>query len=154
MATFLQLNILLRMIIDPLFIPGGTHVDGRGSISFVNNFKLDEVTRLYHIENKDINVVRAWQGHQLEQKWFYVVEGEFKIVLLKLDDWIEESKLTERFEYSIKAFEGVLHVPGGYVNGFKALSPNSKMMVFSNFTVEESVNDDYRFNNKEWFNWD
>ena len=44
-------------------------------------------------------------------------------------------------------------IPGGYANGFRALEPHSKLIVFSNFTVEESSSDDYRFSKELWFNW-
>ena len=39
------------------------------------------------------------------------------------------------------------------MTGFKALEANSKMMVFSSFTVEESSNDNYRFDKDKWYDW-
>ena len=135
-------------------IVGGSHKDDRGKIIFCNDFDLSEVKRFYLIEHPDINVVRAWQGHQREQKWFFVVEGTFKIVLVQPDNWENPSKTLITEEYILRSSEPtVLHVPGNYSNGFKALEPKSKIMVFSSFTVEESSNDNFRFDKNLWYNW-
>ncbi|MET3112945.1 dTDP-4-dehydrorhamnose 3,5-epimerase-like enzyme [Pedobacter sp. CG_S7] len=141
------------MLKQPEFIIGGNHCDKRGQLSFVNDFSLQQVKRFYHIHHPDINVIRAWQGHQIEQKWFYVLEGSFDIVLVKPDDWTQPSKDLEVIHYRITALSGVLHVPSGYANGFKAVLPNSKMIVFSDATVEQSNNDNYRFDQNMWFDW-
>ncbi len=142
------------MISIPEFIPGGSHTDERGTISFVNEFKFDAVKRFYHIKHPYITVVRAWQAHKLEQKWFYVVAGSFKLVVVRPDDWENPSTGLEASAFLLNSLNGVLHVPGGYANGFKALSPNSAMIVFSDFTIEQSASDNYRFDQKLWFNWD
>ena len=46
----------------------------------------------------------------------------------------------------------VLYIPGGYANGFKAISENSKLMVFSNLDLETSKRDDFRFETHKWIN--
>lgn len=138
----------------PQFIPGGSHTDDRGTVSFANDFCLDNVKRLYHITHPDVNVVRAWQAHKVEQKWFYVVAGSFKIVVVQPDNWENPSSSLQSSEFCLNALNGVLYVPGGYANGFKALGANSAMIVFSDFTIEESAGDNYRFDKKLWYNWD
>ena len=139
---------------QPAFIPGGNHSDHRGVITFVNDFQLDEVRRFYLIEHADIHIVRAWQGHKKEQKWFYVVSGSFNMVVVQPDNW--ENPLTDldvqEFVLSSNS-TGVLHIPGGYANGFKALEPNSKIIVFSDFAMEQSSNDNYRFDQSFWYDW-
>jgi dTDP-4-dehydrorhamnose 3,5-epimerase len=45
-------------------------------------------------------------------------------------------------------------IPGGYANGFKALEDNSRLLAFSNLSLEESRQDDYRFEKNMWKNWD
>ncbi|WP_222535566.1 WxcM-like domain-containing protein [Pedobacter polysacchareus] len=142
------------MSIEPKFISGGSHIDNRGTISFVNGFNLNEAKRLYAIEHNNKAVVRAWQGHKDEQKWFYVVAGSFKVVVVKPDNWENPSKYLPTKEFLLTTvFPGVLHIPAGYANGFKALETGSKIIVFSDFTVEQSSNDNYRFDQDLWFDW-
>jgi dTDP-4-dehydrorhamnose 3,5-epimerase len=83
-----------------------------------------------------------------------VVEGSFKIVLVKPDDWQHPSLTLPVEEYNLYSTKiQILHVPGGYANGFKGLEPKSKIMVFSSFTVEESMKDDFRFDEGLWYKW-
>jgi hypothetical protein len=42
---------------------------------------------MYFIENISLNVIRAWQGHRIEKRWFIAVKGEFKIGVVKIDYW-------------------------------------------------------------------
>jgi len=138
----------------PIFIPGKSHVDYRGTVSFVNDFHLDQVKRFYTIDHDDINIIRAWQGHKREQKWFCVVSGSFKVVAVCPDDWENPSACLSLMDFVVTArFIGVLYIPGGYANGFKALEPGSKIIVFSDFSVEQSSNDNYRFDQSLWYNW-
>lgn len=135
-------------------IQGGTHEDQRGKLTFFNDFDMSPVKRFYIIEHPHTEVVRAWQGHQKEQKWFYVLKGVFKIVLVQPDNWQKPSGSLSTEEYILRPVENtVLHVPGNYATGFKALEPKSKIMVFSSFTVEESSKDDYRFDKDLWYDW-
>jgi dTDP-4-dehydrorhamnose 3,5-epimerase len=138
----------------PEFISGGLFTDERGKLSFVNDFNMQQVKRFYMIEHPNEEIVRAWQGHKLEQKWFYVVSGGFKIIVVKPDDWIDPSNKIWSTEFILSAdSQGVLHIPGGYVNGFKAVGPNSQI-IFSDFTVEQSKMDNYRFDKSLWSKWD
>jgi dTDP-4-dehydrorhamnose 3,5-epimerase-like enzyme len=121
----------------PELIYGSEHIDKRGSLLFFNALNLESSKRFYIIQQSEAGLVRAWQGHRKEQKWFYVVEGAFKIVLT-----IIHGK-------DIK----VLHVPGGFASGFVAINPNSKLMVFSDFQLEESLQDDFRFDKDMWYKW-
>ena len=138
----------------PTLFSGRQHTDVRGKISFINDCDLTMAKRFYVIEPADTKVVRAWQAHQREEKWFYVMEGSFKIVLVRPDNWQLPSLDLPVEEYNLSAAKmQILHVPGGYANGFKALEPKSKIMVFSSFTVEESLKDDFRFDKDLWFKW-
>jgi dTDP-4-dehydrorhamnose 3,5-epimerase-like enzyme len=138
----------------PTFIVGRSFADKRGVLSCVNDFNMTKIKRLYQIEHPDINTVRAWQAHKKEQKWFYVATGSFKIVTVKPDNWENPSNKLSLTEFTLDADKpGVLHIPGGYANGFKAMSPHSKMIIFSDFTLDKSAADDYRFDLNLWFNW-
>ena len=144
----------LTEILKPDVIPGGRHSDERGIVSFVNDFRFEDIKRFYSIEHRDTQTIRAWQGHRREEKWFYVVQGSFMIAWVKIDNW-EKPDAGQRADHKLlysKQSE-ILHIPGGYANGFRALEPHSKLIVFSNFTVEESSSDDYRFSKELWFNW-
>ena len=147
-------NIQDNMIEKPEIIVGDVYNDQRGSIEFVNNFKLDDIKRFYAIEPANLNIVKAWQAHKEEQKWFYVIAGSFKIVIVKIDNWESPSNNLFLYEFNLNADRPeVLHIPGGYANGFKSMEPNSKVIIFSNFTVKQSASDDYRFDQNNWFDW-
>lgn len=136
-------------------IDGGNHTDDRGTIAFANDFDLTPAVRLYRITHPDTSVVRAWQGHKKESKWFHCLEGTFLIKLIKIDDWGNPSLDLNIETFELKGSQSqVLHVPPGYASGFKALEKNSSIMVFSDFTVEESTNDDFRFEKNYWFKWE
>lgn len=142
------------MTLKPNLISGGNHKDDRGIISFVNDFRLDQVKRFYTIEHLDVNVVRAWQGHKIEQKWFYVVAGSFELFVVGPDHWESPSDDLEVNEFGLSEINSqILHVPGGYATGFRALEAQSKLIVFSDLTVEQSSNDNYRFEQCLWHDW-
>lgn len=147
-----MLSITLRSMNKPIIIQGGTIKDFRGEISFINDFNMDEVKRMYLIEPLH-QYVRAWQGHKNESKWFMPLTGSFEIVLIEERYWGDLSNKTyERFILCANRKE-VLFVPGGYANGFRSIDKKSKMIVFSNFNLEESKRDDYRFDSNLWYNW-
>lgn len=139
---------------EPNIIQGGKYEDERGKLTFVNDFDLTVVKRYYIIEHSDVAVVRAWQGHKNEQKWFHVISGSFLVSVVKPDNWEKSSENLKVNKFILKAEENqVLHISGGFANGFKALEPNSRMIVFSDFSVEESANDNFRFDSQMWFDW-
>lgn len=135
----------------PSLIEGNFHSDERGSISFFNEFDMSQVARMYVIDPEH-EVVRAWQGHKIESKWFAVLEGEFLIQAIPLDSEIE-TKTKDRFQIKLsKEDYKILYIPPGYYNGFQAIEPNSKLLVLSDVTVAESIADDYRLTTAE-LNW-
>lgn len=135
-------------------IEGKVHSDNRGSLTSYNEFSFDPVRRMYVIENLNNDIIRAWQAHKIEQKWFYVSAGSFLFVTVKIDDFTSPSEMLSYSEWNISASENyVLHVPGGFANGFRSIAENSKLIVFSSRTLEESKADDYRFESNFWYNW-
>ncbi len=140
---------------EPIIIPGARYQDERGILTFFNSLELSLVKRFYILEHRDVSVVRAWQAHKKEQKWFVVVSGRFKVVLVHPDDWDSPSLNLAASEFILdSAITNVLHIPGGFANGIKALESGSKMIIFSNFTVDESSDDTFRFKKELWYNWD
>lgn len=135
-------------------IQGGSHVDERGILIYFNELELDNVKRFYTISHPDTNIVRAWQGHKKESKWFHVVNGEFKIVIIVPDNWINPSlNLVPQVQVLTDYNNQVLYLPGGVVFGIQATKPNSKLIVFSDSSTEESKKDDYRFDKSLWYTW-
>ncbi|WP_425628962.1 WxcM-like domain-containing protein [Cellulophaga lytica] len=133
-------------------IKGNSHIDERGKLNFFNDFNLEEVVRMYEISPSSITNVRGWQGHAKEHKWFYCSAGSFTVYLAPLPYFYNDSEK----EHHVKEFNlssnspSVLHITGGYATAFKAKEENSTLLVFSNFSVEESVADDFRFSLNEW----
>lgn len=136
-------------------VNGGVFEDERGKLFHVNDFDFSEVKRFYVIEHPDKQIIRAWQGHQFERKWFYVVSGSFCVAWVKVDNW-DLPNLTTKAEYVIlNANESrIITVPSGYANGLKALEPNSKIIVYSDMLLEQSVNERIKYPKDYWLDWD
>lgn len=138
----------------PKLIEGGDFKDERGVISFVNDFDLASIKRFYSITHPKLDVVRAWQGHRQEHKYFYVLKGSFVVAWVKIDNWESPSEsLNSEFKILEASHTAVLSIPPGYANGLKALEDNSQIMVFSDYRLNESIDDKIRFDKKLWFDW-
>jgi dTDP-4-dehydrorhamnose 3,5-epimerase len=133
---------------------GGAHTDDRGRISFVNDFKFEGVKRFYHIMQPDIKIVRAWQGHRIEHKYFFVPHGKFLLSWVFIDDWHKPSA-DLKASYTVLSEEEprVLCIPPGYANGIKALIPGSVLSVYSDLDLATSENDRWSFDQSLWLNW-
>ncbi|WP_423736766.1 hypothetical protein [Chitinophaga caseinilytica] len=135
-------------------ISGNDFQDARGKLTFVNDFDMSAVRRFYTIEHPDTAVVRAWQGHRVERKWFHVLEGAFEISVVKPDDWSQPSGELPVTTFKLEAGNPqVLAVPSGNATGFRATVANSKMIVFSDQSLDDSKQDDFRFPGHLWRNW-
>lgn len=134
-----------------MIIEGNSYTDHRGTLSFVNDFNLIGVKRFYTITHPDINIVRAWQGHKIETKHFFVTKGSFLFGWLKPDNWETPSvDLTITRQVLTAKDPMVLTIGAGNANGFKALESDSTVLVFSDLTLEESSADSYRFEKDIW----
>ncbi len=138
----------------PELITGGVHTDGRGQLKFVNDFTFQDVKRFYCITHPNTEIVRAWQGHRIEKKAFYVLSGSFLICTVEIDNWSTPSPDLPVLEFKLTGTESqVLVLPAGYANGFRALDNDSQIMVFSSLDIDESQQDDYRFPQENWYTW-
>lgn len=138
----------------PELISGNLHKDERGVVRFVNDFDMQNIRRFYHVVNNSCAVVRAWQGHKIEEKYFYVSQGSFLIAAAKIDDWLNPSEKLEPETFILQANNPqILFIPAGYANGVQALEEDSSLIVYSNLTLEESANDTFRFDAKLWNVW-
>jgi dTDP-4-dehydrorhamnose 3,5-epimerase-like enzyme len=139
----------------PMLINGGTFVDKRGILSFVNDFDFKGVKRFYTVENLDTEQIRAWQGHRYERKYFYVIRGSFRISLIKNENWIDPDQNAVCKSYDLHAANPqILYIPGGYLNGFKALEIGSILLVYSDCDLIDSLADDYRWDLRYFNCWD
>lgn len=129
----------------PGIIKGKVHSDQRGLLLYNNDFDATVIKRIYFIENANTSLVRAWQGHQIEQRWFSIVKGSFKILLIKVDDWENPSRKLQTQEYIISAKSlDILHIPKGYLSSIQALEEESKMLVMADYLLGE-IDDEYKF---------
>lgn len=132
-------------------IVGGKFQDKRGILRYVNDFSFDEIERFYLLTHPDVNTIRAWQGHKDESKYFFTIEGKFLVNLIQIDNWDEPSKELGVDSTVLSAASNIiLHVPPGYVNGIRALEPDSTLLVFSNKTLAQSQEDDFRYPTEYW----
>ncbi|MCL5407138.1 MAG: NAD-dependent epimerase/dehydratase family protein [Patescibacteria group bacterium] len=131
---------------EPRLIEGGAAKDLRGKVSFINGFDFEGVKRFYMVENSCAGLVRAWHGHKHEAKYLMVLRGEALIGAVAIDNWDEPSKEAKVHRFQLSAQKpSVLYIPEGYANGLMSLTSDAQIMIFSNKTVEESKNDDFRF---------
>ena len=141
--------------VAPYIIKGGNYTDERGGLEFYNDFDMSQIKRIYFTTHFDSKVIRAWQGHKIQSRWFSLVQGSFVVKLIKIDNWEKPSDKLKVLEYTLTAEkQEILYIPKGYVNGFKALKNNSKLMIMSNYGFDEIENDEIRFDKNKWSKWD
>lgn len=139
---------------EPRLIEGGLSVDDRGSVAFVNAFAFDGVKRFYVVANHRAGFVRAWHAHKLERKYVMVVAGSAIVGAVRIDNWEHPSKDLTVHRYVLSAEKpAVLYIPSGYANGFMTLTADTKLIFFSTASVEESRNDDIRYDAYYWNPW-
>lgn len=129
----------------PTLLVGDVHKDSRGSLYYNNIFDLNKIKRIYYIESENTSVIRAWQGHKIEQRWFSAVHGSFNILLIQIDSWEEPNKSLEPQEFILSSNTlDVLHIPKGYVSSIQALEEFSKLLVMADYLLGE-LNDEYKY---------
>lgn len=125
--------------------------DHRGRLTFANGFDMTDVQRFYILSNQDTHVIRAWQGHQRETKWFYCQHGSFLINIIKTPD--VQFPTGEEIVDCVRLVAGdnrILCIPGGHYTGIKTEMNSSSLLIFSDFTLELSKKDDFRREQNFW----
>lgn len=139
---------------EPIIIKGGSSIDDRGIVGFINDFHFEGVKRFYAVSNHNKGFVRAWHGHKKESKYFHVIKGSAFICAVKIDDWKNPSRNLKVLRFTLSEISpSMLFIPAGYANGFMSLTEDCKIIVFSTSTLEESLNDDFRFEARYWDPW-
>lgn len=135
----------------PKIIEGNCHRDERGELRFINDFDMSGVKRFYLITHFSCETVRAWQGHKKEGKFFYCIKGSFTLGAVEIDDWQFPSANLEPELFELSADKNqIVSISAGYANGFRANEVGSRVIVYSTSTLEESKDDDYRFDHSLW----
>jgi len=135
----------------PKIIQGGNFSDHRGTISYVNDFSFEGIERFYIISNSDENPIRAWQGHKLDEKNFYCINGSFKIHFVKIDNWENPSKdLSIEIVFVSASESKIVHIPAGYANAVESLETDSKLISFSTLPLSRVKEDDIRYPSDYW----
>ncbi len=138
----------------PTLIEGGLAVDDRGEVRFVNGFNFEGVKRFYIVSNHQAGFVRAWHAHRREAKYVLVSHGAAIIGAVKIDDWKKPSPTREVHRFVLSAAKpNILYIPPGYANGFMSLTADTQVFFFSTATIEESRDDDVRFDARYWDIW-
>lgn len=136
-------------------IRGGAFSDYRGTVSFVNDCSLADVKRFYTIAQTQENPVRAWMGHFYERKWFVPVSGKTTLVLRRLRQ--TDSGPVMDPEYAVFHLDAcapeAIAVPAGFCSGFRSDTPDAKVLVFSDKTLDEAADDMVRFDKDAGFDW-
>lgn len=136
------------------FIAGKLFTDQRGTLQCVNDFDFKNICRFYQLQHTDTGVIRAWQGHQKEHKYFYVAAGSFIIGWVKIDDFNNPSGSLVAEHAVLSADKpGILSVPPGFANGIKALAPQSRLIVYSNLDLKQSEQDRWSYDSSLWMDW-
>jgi dTDP-4-dehydrorhamnose 3,5-epimerase-like enzyme len=139
---------------QPYSIPGDLYVDDRGTLSFVNAFNFEGIRRFYLVTNHNLGFVRAWHAHKREAKHVVAVEGSAIVAAVKIDDWEHPSRDLPVHRFVLSADKpAIVCIPPGYANGFMTLTANAKLMFFSTATLEESRDDDFRYEPRYWDPW-
>ncbi|MDP6085962.1 MAG: dTDP-4-dehydrorhamnose 3,5-epimerase family protein [Nitrospinota bacterium] len=135
-------------------IEGGLHVDDRGALSSVNGFDFEGVKRFYMIRNHRPGFVRAWHAHRREAKYVFVAQGAALVGAVKIDNWDRPSKdlSVERVILSAER-PAVLYIPAGFANGTMSLTEDANLIFFSTSALEESRDDDVRYDSRYWDIW-
>ena len=132
----------------------GFSEDHRGSVEFFNELNLSEFKRFYTVTNPKKGTVRAWHAHKIEKKLVKVLSGKFLVGVIKIDDWNTPNQNINPEMFEMDIYSDLLYIPEGYANGAINLEPNGKILYFSSLHLEESKQDDYRFDSRYWNPWD
>jgi dTDP-4-dehydrorhamnose 3,5-epimerase len=127
-------------------------VDDRGTFENIPINILDSDTnfigkRVYICENFKEGTVRGFHYHEKEAKIFICLSGAVKFVLLSGANSAEMAlKCPEEvFTLSAKGPKNALYIPAEYANAWQSLTDDTVLIGISSATVEESINDDIRF---------
>jgi dTDP-4-dehydrorhamnose 3,5-epimerase len=139
---------------EPTLLSGGLSIDDRGEVGYVNGFDFAGVRRFYTVRNHRAGFVRAWHAHRRESKYVTVVSGAAVVGAVRIDDWARPSRTLPAVRHVLSAAQPkVLFIPAGHANGFMSLTDDTRLIFFSTSTLDESKQDDVRYDARYWDIW-
>lgn len=115
---------------------------------------LDDVKRVYFINNSQKGVVRGFHFHNHETKYFVVLRGMAKFVAVRATGTEQIGDEPEKHtfdENNVDAFvlterkPQMLIIPPGYANGWVSLTDDCLLLSLSSSTFDQSKGDDFRY---------
>jgi len=138
----------------PELIKGGSAVDDRGSLAFINDLAVSDFRRFYIVSNHASGFVRAWHGHRFERKAAFVVSGAALVCAVEIDDWDMPSPDLKVHRYVLSERNpSALIIPAGFANGFMSLAPDTRVCFLSSSSLADAATDDVRFPARMWDPW-
>ena len=138
---------------EPVILAGVLAVDDRGEVGFVNSFDFAGVKRFYTVRNHRSGFVRAWHAHR-GAKYVTAVSGAALVAAVPIDDWDLPSASQPVVRHVLSAaVPRVLFIPAGYANGFMSLTDDARLIFFSTSSLDDSKNDDIRYDARHWDIW-
>lgn len=139
----------------PSLIDGGVFHDETGYLSFVNDFDLANIQRFYVINQGLSDEPKAWQGHPVEEKFFYCISGSCNIFCVAIDDWGNPSQNLQPMKFELCAKKPqILCIPNGYANAILAREDETKIISFSKVALQDSVEEKIKYDKNIWVNWE
>lgn len=130
----------------PKLLRGDIYDDFRGKIFHNNQFDFSPIKRSYIIENIDINYLRGWKGHKIENRWFICVKGRISIKSSSITMLENKESCFKEFILDEGNFD-ILYVPKGFATLIQQKKPKSKIMVFSDYKLGVSNDENWRWPN-------
>ena len=147
------MEIILKNYMENIkTIIGAMATDDRGTVRFVNEFDFQNVKRFYQVQNHQPGFIRAWHAHKKEGKYVYVAKGTALVGAVPLEHMLDlkENKCSLDNKLVFKTVISsnnpkVVFIPAGHANGFKSLESDTIIQFFSTSGLQDSLNDDIRF---------
>lgn len=136
---------------EPFLFVGDKRTDGRGSVSFVNDFDFKGIKRFYHVRNQSSKIIRGFHGHMKEAKYVYVVKGKALLAFVKLTHPIHPSKNESVTRVILSADQpAIQYIPPGYANGVRVFTKETDVIFYSTLPLSAAKDDDFRFSADYW----
>jgi dTDP-4-dehydrorhamnose 3,5-epimerase-like enzyme len=103
------------------------------------------IKRVYYVYNYGRGVVRGFNFHKKEWKYFIIASGAAKFVAIDPENSEEVFTLISSARNPSR-----IVIPPGYANGWVSLEDNTVLVCGSTASFEESIADDQRFDPFKW----
>ena len=140
---------------EPQLIAAGASTDDRGRVLFANDFDLSQCRRLYIVENFAAGH-RAGLARSPSRAQVGDGGGGSGARVLRRRSTIGKRRPRTQWSTasrSTRITRRYSRFPPAYANGAMALLPETKLLYFSDASLEESLGDDIRYPARYWDPW-